>query len=223
MNKFKTVIVGDSNVGKSSILFKLVHNKFKKNNNPTIGIYFFAYRFRKDNKNIKLILWDTAGQEKFNSIVKIYFKDVHILIVVADISNYESCINIKSWIERVCQENIDSFIYKDRNIDDIPIIVIFNKIDKRNINTLQSTDCKNIIKNLSIKYKNIKHLELSALKSFNFENLKDIFIETIFDNYNDLLIDSENNNRNSYYCSGNRYKDIDDMDDLDQKNCCNIN
>ena len=95
--------------------------------------------------------------------------------------------------------------------------------DKRNINTLQSIDCNNIIKNLSIKYKNIKHLELSALKGSNFEILKDIFIDTIFDNYNDLLVDSDNNIRNNYYCSGNRDKDIDDIDDLDQKNCCNIN
>jgi small GTP-binding protein len=220
MNKFKTVIVGDSNVGKSSILLKLVHRKFKKKKHPTIGIDFFAYRFKKNNKQIKLILWDTAGQDKFESIVKIYFKDVHILFVVADICNNISCINIKKWIEKVCKENINSSIFKDNNVDNIPIIVLFNKVDKRNINTLQSSDCKNIIKDLSFKYKNIKHIELSALNGRNFEKLQNIFIDTIFDNYNDILIKSENNDTNINYCYGDRYKDVDNLDKI---NCCNIN
>ena len=223
MNKFKTVIVGDSNVGKSSILLRLVNRKFKKKKDPTIGVDFFAYRFKKNNKQIKLILWDTAGHENFESIVKIYFKDVQILFVVADICNNMSCINIKKWIQKVCKSNINSSIFKDNNVDNIPIIVLFNKIDKRNINTLQSSDCKNIIKDLSIKYKNIKHIELSALNGRNFEKLQNIFIDTIFDNYNDILIESEYNDTSINYCSGNRYKDIGDIDNLDKTNCCNIN
>ena len=136
-----------------------------------------------------------------------------------------------SWIDIISYEKSTGKLRKlydrvkgpDNNVDNIPIIVLFNKIDKRNINTLQSSDCKNIIKDLLIKYKNIKHIELSALNGRNFEKLQNIFIDTIFDNYNDILIESEYNDTSINYCSGNRYKDIGDIDNLDKTNCCNIN
>lgn len=228
MHKFKTIIVGDSGVGKSSILWKLVNKEFNQNMDPTIGLDYFAYRFKKNNINIKLTIWDTAGQEQFDSIIKIYFKDVHLLIIVADISNSKSCGNIEKWILKVIKHNKNSDLYKNKNIYKMPILVIFNKLDKRDISTLQGYDCNHIVNRLSPKY-NIKHIELSALKNKNMMCLKNMFVDIIFDNYSDILVPSKKKNKTcNDMCNDDRYSEIDDIDDMDdideidEKNCCGI-
>ena len=228
-NKFKAVIVGNSNVGKSSILSRLVNTEYNNQINPTIGLDYFAYRFIKDNYKIKLVLWDTAGQEQFNSIIKLYFKDVNILIVVADITDSKSCNDIEKWILKVIKEN--------NNITDLPILVIFNKIDLRNNNTIQINDCELIYKRLIIRYKKLEYIEVSAKNNLNFDKFKDILSNMIINKYEIELIKTESNNdknSNDKFCDNicihDRYQlidDLDDLDDLDEPdvnnlNCCNI-
>lgn len=95
---FKFVIVGDSGVGKSCIMHHFIFNKFKKETTHTIGVEFSSKLISIANKEIKLNLWDTAGQEKFRSIVKGYFRGAIGVIITYDITNAESFQHILSWL-----------------------------------------------------------------------------------------------------------------------------
>jgi len=223
-NKLKVAIVGNSNVGKSSILSRLVNNEYKKDINPTIGLDYFAYRFSKKNFNIKLVLWDTAGQEQFDSIIKLYFKDVYLLLVIADINDSKSCNDIERWIIKVINENKGSNKYSKNNIKDLPILIIFNKIDLRNISNMQSYDCHKIYNRLLIRYKNIRYIEVSAKKNINFDKLENALKDIVIDNYSESLIKSQKNLNNKdtccdNICVNNRNQELNQTNNI---SCCNI-
>ena len=122
---FKVIIIGDSGVGKSSLLLKYTRDKFDKDYNVTIGVDFGSKLIEipsKDNslKNIKLQIRDTAGQEKFRTITKSYYRGCAAAIIVFDVTCKESFNNIYSWIKTVREE-----CSADTNI-----VLIGNKIDK---------------------------------------------------------------------------------------------
>lgn len=71
---FKYIIIGESNVGKSCLMLQFTDNKFKQENDPTIGVEFGSKMITSKNKLIKLQIWDTAGQESFRSITRSYFR-----------------------------------------------------------------------------------------------------------------------------------------------------
>lgn len=115
----KTIIVGDSSVGKSNILTKFVNDDFNPYNTTTIGVDYKIVKIDYGQKTIKLLIWDTAGQERFNSIVKTYYKDAQVVILVFDLTNRVSFDNIEFWINQVKGEKIDDPIY----------IMVGNKVD----------------------------------------------------------------------------------------------
>lgn len=115
----KTIIVGDSNVGKSNILTKFANDEFKYYFSSTIGVDYKTVRVEHHNQTIKLLIWDTAGQERFNSIVKTYYKDAQVVILVFDLTNRVSFDNIEFLINQVKGEKIDDPIY----------ILVGNKVD----------------------------------------------------------------------------------------------
>lgn len=116
---FKIIILGDSGVGKTNILSKYAHNEFNIESKATIGVEFHTKLFNYENKKIKLQFWDTAGQERYRSITHSYYKGVHGILVVYDISNLSSFNHVNSWI---------SEIYSNVRTS-IPILLIGNKSD----------------------------------------------------------------------------------------------
>lgn len=115
----KTIIVGDSSVGKSNILTKFVDDEFNVNNTTTVGVDYKVVRVDHGQKTVKLLLWDTAGQERFNAIVKTFYKDAQVVILVFDLTNRASFDNIEFWLNQVKCEKIDDLIY----------ILVGNKVD----------------------------------------------------------------------------------------------
>lgn len=115
----KTIIVGDSSVGKSNILTKFVDDEFKDYNCTTIGVDYKVIRVDHGEKTIKLLIWDTAGQERFNSIVKTFYKDSQVVIIVFDLTKRDTFDNIEFWIKQVKEEKINDPIY----------ILVGNKVD----------------------------------------------------------------------------------------------
>ena len=98
---FKFMILGDSAVGKTSILSRIVENWFAKNYKATLGLDFRTTEITVNDKKIKLQIWDTAGQERFRSITKTLFKTPDGIVLVYDVTNEASFSKINYWIEQI--------------------------------------------------------------------------------------------------------------------------
>ena len=97
---FKYIIIGDSGVGKSCLLLQFLEGSFKANHEATIGVEFGTKIITTDNgTNVKLQVWDTAGQDAFKSITRSYYRNAAGALVVYDITNKQSFINVKKWLE----------------------------------------------------------------------------------------------------------------------------
>ena len=117
---FKIITLGDSNVGKSSIICRYLENKFYENFISTIGINKSQKEIILENgKKITLFLIDTSGQEKYNSISKQYIRNADGVLFVFDLSNKKTFNNIKKWIK----------IFYESNFNTIPKYLIGNKKD----------------------------------------------------------------------------------------------
>ena len=115
------MILGDSGVGKTSILYRYIYDKFDSSNLPTLGASFKSRVLQIPNEgDIKLNLWDTAGQEKFKSLTRMYYQDAEAAIIVYDTTFRESFDSAKNWIKDL-KENA--------NIPDIIIAIVGNKCD----------------------------------------------------------------------------------------------
>lgn len=98
----KITLVGDSGVGKSSIIGRFVTGIFIEEMSSTAGLNYSQKLYEKDGKKVNLNLWDTAGQEKFRSLGRNFYKDSYIIIIVFDITNRMSFINAKEvWYNEI--------------------------------------------------------------------------------------------------------------------------
>ena len=119
---FKIIIIGNSGVGKTSILERFILDKFDESLLSTIGINFSEKVIILENgKKIKLKLYDTAGQEKFNSISRSYFRNADGVLFVYAVNDLNSFQNIKNWIEL--------FMENHNGKKNIPLYLIENKND----------------------------------------------------------------------------------------------
>jgi len=116
---FKIILIGDSGVGKSSILLRYLDDKFSENSTCTIGVDFGIKTINIRSKKIKLQIWDTAGQEKYKAITSSYYKGCHGIILVYDVTNITSFSNINNWFNEI----------SDKVSFTLPKILISNKND----------------------------------------------------------------------------------------------
>lgn len=100
---FKICILGDMGTGKTSLLERLCNNSFSTVYSSTIGVDFKTYNIYLDeyNKEIKLQIWDTAGQEHFLSIIRSYFRKMAGCILVYDVTDKKSFNNLNKWIKEI--------------------------------------------------------------------------------------------------------------------------
>ena len=117
--KYKLIFLGDQNVGKSSILNRFLNDTFMEDYQATIGLDFQSKNVQIDNQDVHLLLYDTAGQEKFRSLIPMYTRDANIILLVYDITNKDSFTNLSLWLKDLTNINLEEVI----------ICIIGNKID----------------------------------------------------------------------------------------------
>ena len=102
-HNFKFIVIGSSGVGKTSLLKRLIDDTFSQENSSTIGVEYLSTVIEIDGQPIKLQIWDTAGQEKFRSIAKSYFRHAVGVILVYDITERKSFDDLSFWLNDVHQ------------------------------------------------------------------------------------------------------------------------
>jgi Ras-related protein Rab-8A len=110
---FKLLLIGDSGVGKTCVLFRFSDDAFNSTFISTIGIDFKIRTIELDDKKIKLQIWDTAGQERFRTITTAYYRGAMGILLLYDITNEKSFDNIKTWIHNIEQhasEDVEKMI-----------------------------------------------------------------------------------------------------------------
>ena len=99
--KLKLIVVGNQGTGKSCILNRFVNETFDENYQATIGLDFQSKNVAIHDQDVRLILYDTAGQEKFRSLIPMYIREAQIILLIYDISDKDSFDSIPKWIQEV--------------------------------------------------------------------------------------------------------------------------
>jgi small GTP-binding protein len=150
----KCIFIGDSGVGKSSILMRYIKKTFNITQYSTIGVDFYSHLMTVGNKTYKLQFWDLGGQMSFRNIVKSYYRNTAIVFFVFDITHRESFLSLDDWIESM---NI--------NLNNSLLILIGNKNDL----SYRSISLKEI-QDVQLKY-DCEYYEVSAKEDTNLNNL----------------------------------------------------
>ena len=163
MLKFKLIVVGDQNTGKSSILNRFNTNNFDDNYHSTIGLDFSNKNITIHDQDVRLILYDTAGQEKFRSLIPMYIREAQIILLVYDISNRRSFDNIPSWFSEVLNVKNDEAVFS----------LIGNKIDL--------SDKREVTYDEGKKLANEKNMFFEEVSAKSGKNIMEFFNNTIFE------------------------------------------
>ena len=164
--RLKLLILGDSAVGKTSMLLKYTDNFFPESHLSTIGIEFKIKEIKFNDFLVHLKIWDTAGQERFRAITKSYFRGSNGVIFMYDITKKETFKNVKDWIK-------DS----ENNNFGFEKILVGNKIDLEQIREVELKDVEEWA-----GQKNINVLEISAKNGTNVEKCFNELIRLILEN-----------------------------------------
>jgi len=152
---FKLLIIGDSGVGKSSLLVRFADNHFSGNYITTIGVDFKIRTIEIQGERVKLQIWDTAGQERFRTITSTYYRGTHGVIVVYDVTSGESFANVKRWLHEI-----------DQNCDVVNRILVGNKNDDPERKVVLTEDAKRFADQMGIQL-----FETSAKDNINVEEM----------------------------------------------------
>lgn len=116
----KVILLGETNVGKSSILYRFITEDYKDDLSPTIGANFLGKLIKFPTKSVKLNIWDTAGQERYNSFAKMYCRDAKAVIFVFQAGDLNSFQGLNKWKQLVNDSGVDQ---------NVKIYVVSNKVD----------------------------------------------------------------------------------------------
>ena len=166
---FKILLIGDPNVGKSSLLLRFADDTFESSYLSTIGVDFKIRTVNVGGKTIKLQIWDTAGQERFRTITSSYYRNAHGIFIVYSIDNIQSFENVDSWLREV-----------NRYSDDTAKILIGNKADSNRVVSKEEAE-------EYAERRGIYFLETSAKDSTNVNEAFEKLTKDILENIDDRI------------------------------------
>ena len=140
---FKVCVIGDSGVGKTSIVARYTDDFFEEGMAPTIGVDFKVKTVTVGEKRSRLTIWDTAGSERFRTLTGSYYRGAQIAIVVFDVTKKQSFENLSSWMEEIDM----NFTHKAKLIK----VLVGNKIDK-SPRQVSSSDATGFARNHEMLY-----------------------------------------------------------------------
>jgi len=153
--KFNIIMIGDSGVGKSSLLQRYADDKFSTNLFATVGCDWRTKNIQVGGKVINLSIWDTVGQERYRSLVTNYVREAHGAIIVYDITNFDSTEHLEDW----------SRFVNDHALPDTVKVLVGNKKDLEEHRAVE----KELGKKLANKLGKLPFFETSAKDSYNVE------------------------------------------------------
>ncbi|CAL1532255.1 unnamed protein product [Lymnaea stagnalis] len=152
---FKLLIIGDSGVGKSSLLLRFADNVFSGTYITTIGVDFKIRTIEVNGERVKLQIWDTAGQERFRTITSTYYRGTHGVLVVYDVTSGESFANVQRWLHEI-----------DQNCDVVNRVLVGNKDDDPDRKVVLTQDAQRFAERMQIQL-----FETSAKENKNVEEM----------------------------------------------------
>ena len=163
-NEFITKILtlGDTTVGKTSIILRFTKEKYTENRLATIGVDFKSQIMQIENNRVKVLIWDTAGQERFKNIASQYYNGGDGAILVFDITNKNSFERISYWLNELNQK---------KDLNEMALVLVGNKKDlnqNREISFEQA--------DLFAKENNIKYFETSAQENIGIDEVMNYIV-----------------------------------------------
>uniref|UniRef100_A0A1B0FK17 Ras-related protein Rab-25 n=1 Tax=Glossina morsitans morsitans TaxID=37546 RepID=A0A1B0FK17_GLOMM len=151
---FKVVLLGDTSVGKSSLVSRFTRNEFNLESKSTIGVEFATRSVKVDGRTIKVQIWDTAGQECYRAITSAYYRGAVGALLVYDIAKHMTYENVDRWLQEL-RYHVDH---------DIVIMLVGNKSDLTDLRSVTIDEAKQFA-----ELKGLSFIETSALASTNVE------------------------------------------------------
>ncbi len=196
----KILTLGDSGVGKTSIIQKFINDKFNQNMLSTIGVDFQSKVIIIDNIKVKLKIWDTTGQERFKTLTSQYYNGADGALLIFDITSKMTFDRISFWMNELNEK---------KKLNELGLLLIGNKIDLNDKRTVDKEEAE-----IFARENNINYYETSASKNININNvINDIAKQC-------LNIIKKNEERNYENSMNEKKMIIENIGETKKKKCC---
>ena len=166
---YKILLLGDSSVGKTCFLMRYTDNTFQDIHMSTIGLDYKLKNVQLENgKMVKIQVWDTAGQDRFRSITKNYYKGAHGIILIYDVTEQKSFDNVKNWMAQI----------KEEVSERVSIVLVGNKIDDEDNRKISTEQGESMAKDYEIMF-----FECSTKTGQNIDEIFNNLVKKVVENF----------------------------------------
>ena len=204
----KFILIGNSGVGKSSLLFQFIENRLKNGIEPTIGIEFGTKILEVGGKTVRLQIWDSAGQENYRSITRAYYRNTICTLLVYDVSSRKSFEDVKVWFDEA----------KTYGNENMYFVLLGNKCELESNREVAASEGERLARENGMLF-----FETSAIQKINIDKAFSAVIENILNDIKRGTIDPYNEtNGIKVGLNGSKLNSLgsNNLAQRDNKTCC---